>query len=424
MSSYLPEQSYVICTNHIGTGYRQLQIDKDRRPSKTVYLGKEAKLFLVEVDIKIDDDFNCKTQWNSVVSNAMFGGGAVGGLLVAGAAIGLAIPGPGWVVSAICVGAIAVGALVGGLIGYFSNKRKCSDLLSSCGTSWQLPHPTVKFDKLAALTKTSFIQCQEGGQLLPFVSEQAAKDAAFNVFLFNAGELATNGVVSAIGGFLLTNGLTSIWAAVYGLGSLGASYIIGTEVMPLVFGAQADSIREKSEYDNADDYYQRMNASSSEHSNKEFDCEVQGKSSDASTLYGDQPIGIYDQAKGLPKNDDNLKDNNKAKDIYDKALENSKQNKSNSAKNNPELAEQMKKDNKIFTNKNGTRNGTNNSKRHTIAGSQYNSKANWNKARIGAGIVTIVAPFGGFYLGEKARDAAASYAIKDMDFLSVDSVNW
>ncbi len=51
MSSYLPENSFVLCTNHVGTGYRKLLKDADRRASKTIYLGSEKRLFLVEIDI-------------------------------------------------------------------------------------------------------------------------------------------------------------------------------------------------------------------------------------------------------------------------------------------------------------------------------------------------------------------------------------
>lgn len=134
-------------------------------------LGSKEKALLVEIDIVIDEDFRCKTQWNSVVSNTAFGGGiGAGGALAAIAVAGAFIPVAGWIVSAVCVGALALGAIAGALYGYFTNKRKCSNLLGSVGSSWQLRHPTVKFDGHSALTKRSFIQCQEGGQLLPFVS--------------------------------------------------------------------------------------------------------------------------------------------------------------------------------------------------------------------------------------------------------------
>ncbi len=425
MSSYLPENSFVLCTNHVGTGYRQLLKDGDRRSQETVYLGASKKLFLVEVDIKIDSDFNCKTQWNSVVSNAALGGGVAAGLLSI-AAVSALIPGPGWVVAAICVGAVAVSALAMGLIGYFSNRKKCSNLLSSVGTSWQLPHPSVKFDTHAALTKTSFIQCQEGGQLIPFVSELAAKEAASSVGWRTIGEVGTNGAVSVISGFLLGNGLGTVVGALYGLGSVGVSYIIGTEVMPMVYDEQESSIRKESEYEGADRYYQQMNKSSDELNRRieAGELDVDEKRPDASVFYGDQPIGIYDQSKGLPGNDDNLRDNKGARKTYDGAVQNTKDGKSNSAKNNPALRDQMIKDKEIFINKNGTRAGTNNSKNHKLARNKYDVKTKWNNARIGAGIVTLVAPFGGYYLGEKARDIAASYAIQDMDYLSVSSDKW
>ncbi len=349
-----------------------------------------------------------------------------GGGLIALATIGVAIPGPGWVVTAVCVGIIAGAALVGGILVYFSNKRKCSDLLGLIGTSWQLPHPSVKFDQQKAVTKTSFIQYQEGGQLIPFVSEQAAKEAASSVGWRTIGEVSINGAVAGIGGFLLTNGVTSIPAALFAMGSFAVSGIIGTEVMPMVYDAQANSIRKESEYEVADDYYQLMNKSSDELNRKieAGELEVDEKGPDASVFYGDQPIGIYDQSKGLPGNDDNLRDNKGARKTYDGAVQNTKDGKSNSAKNNPALRDQMIKDKEIFINKNGTRAETNNSKNHKLARSKYDVKTKWNNARIGAGIVTLVAPFDGYYLGEKARDIAASYAIQNMDYLSVSSDKW
>ena len=69
MSSYLYEGNYVVCTHHVGTDYRKLQIDKNRRVQSSVLLGSKEKVLLVEIDIVIDEDFKCKTQWNSVVSN-------------------------------------------------------------------------------------------------------------------------------------------------------------------------------------------------------------------------------------------------------------------------------------------------------------------------------------------------------------------
>lgn len=111
----------------------------------------------------------------------------------------------------------------------------------------------------------------------------------------------------------------------------------------------------------------------------------------------------------------------KAQKTYDKAIENSKNEVSNSAKNNPGLAEQMKKD-EIF-NKSGNRRGTLNEKTFKRQSKSYNSRAKWNRAKNTFSIVSMVAPFGGNYLGEMARDVAASYAIKDMDFGTVHSTS-
>ena len=423
MSSYLYEGNYVVCTHHVGTGYRKLQIDRNRRAQSSVLLGGKVKVFLVEVDIVIDEDFKCKTQWNSVVSNAAFAGGFAGGGLVAAAAIGLAIPGPGWVVSAVCVGIIAIGAIGGALYGYFTNKKKCSDLLGSVGSSWQLPNPTVKFDGHSALTKRSFIQCQEGGQLLPFVSTKAADDAAMAIFYRNGGEMTINAIVAGVGGYAFATGFGTVVAATFTVTSFIGSYAIGNAVMPGLIKGQNNLIRNESNYEGVDNYYQEMNRSS-DRLNKAIangDLEVDEKYTDASNLYGDQPAAIVNETWS-PYNDNSMTNNKKAKGVYDKAIENSKNKVSNSQANNPELAEQMKKDK--IVNSSGDRRGTLNEKTFNKQSKSYNSKIRWNKAKNAFSIASIVAPFGGNYLGEMARDVAASYATKDMDFGTVHSGNW
>lgn len=424
MSSYLYEGNYVVCTHHVGTDYRKLQIDKNRRVQSSVLLGSKEKVLLVEIDIVIDEDFKCKTQWNSVVSNTAFGGGiGAGGALAAIAVAGAFIPVAGWVVSAVCVGALALGAIAGALYGYFTNKRKCSNLLGSVGSSWQLPHPTVKFDGQKALTKRSFIQCQEGGQLLPFVSAKVADEAAMTIFWRNGGEMAINGIIAGAGGYAIGTGFGSLIAAAFTVTSFLGSYAIGTMVMPGLINGQNGIIRRKSNYSDADDYYQEMNKSSKKlgEAIENGDFEVDEKYTDASNLGGDQPGAIVNETWS-PYNDNSLSNNKKAQKTYDKAIENSKNGVSNSAKNNPGLAEQMKKD-EIF-NKSGNRRGTLNEKTFKRQSKSYNSRAKWNRAKNTFSIVSMVAPFGGNYLGEMARDVAASYAIKDMDFGTVHSTSW
>lgn len=396
MSSYLHEDLYIVCTKDISKGYRYMQLDLDRRNKPTVLFSREKKFLLVEVDTLINADFTCLTKWNTIVSAAAFGGGLFGGLLLGIAAVGMAIPGPGWVVAAICVGVVATGALIGGLIGAkVANPCKCNDILSAA--LWNLAHPTVTFDQIPAITKLSLIQCPEGGTLLPFVSENKALEAASTIANWNRAELTLNGVASFAGGGLLGFGLITQPVSTITFFAIGT--VIGGPIMSGLSDAQTSFIRNESE-SNGSLIYNNMNTT------------VQPNSSDGINL---DPTQSYDfispategQAAYTSRGEQN---------IFRGAIQNSQQGVSNAANANPGLNTQMNNPryNDIYTNRAGNQRGMNNPNRHNMAANEAGRHFRGEAARAGIGIALLVAPFVSNWLGEKGRDKAAGIAVQDL----------
>lgn len=163
------------------------------------------------------------------------------------------------------------------------------------------------------MTKRSFIQCQEGGQLLPFVSAKVADEAAMTIFWRNGGEMAINGIIAGAGGYAIGTGFGSLIAAAFTVTSFLGSYAIGTMVMPGLINGQNGIIRRKSNYSDADDYYQEMDKSSKKlgEAIENGDFEVDEKYTDASNLGGDQPGAIVNETWS-PYNDNSLSNNKKS----------------------------------------------------------------------------------------------------------------
>lgn len=136
MSSCLPEKCFVVCTKHIGFGYRELLHEGGGRSQSMVILRTDRR-WLTIGDRKINEDFKCQSQWSSVVAAGAFGAG-----LAVGVCVLAAIPVVGWIGLGI-VAAVAIGFA---LVSYFVNKTQCGDRLGSAGSEWMLEHPTVTFN--------------------------------------------------------------------------------------------------------------------------------------------------------------------------------------------------------------------------------------------------------------------------------------
>ncbi|MFL9834243.1 hypothetical protein [Chryseobacterium terrae] len=221
MSSYLPDKTYVVCTNQLGIEYKQLTLSKDRS-AKTVQLGSQQRVFLVILDKNLTEDFTCKSGWSSGAGTAAVGAGVITGLVVAAAVA--SVPVIGWVVG----GLIAVGCLAYG-IWQMMQSPTCSQMIGYEESKWINHHQTVRLDssnvslkdKHLAIVKNSMLKCKEpGGMLLPFISETSAKEAAEAIGYNNRRELATNAAAGFLTGFLAGASLGGAGAAT-GVGFLG-----------------------------------------------------------------------------------------------------------------------------------------------------------------------------------------------------------
>ncbi|WP_314739100.1 hypothetical protein [Hoylesella pleuritidis] len=370
MSSYLHNDLYIICTNDtsFGGNFKKMQVDTERRPKRTVKCLPQKYTMLVEVDTKINSDFSCKTYWQSMSTGA-FWGGLVGGVLGAICVIGAFIPGPGWLIAGICVG---VAALAGAGIALLSSSPcKCNNIL--CNVRWQLSHPTVKFDQCKAITKKSFIQCTEGGTLLPFINETSAISASRWIAHLNKTGIALDTIVSGIGGGFFGYGLVTSFLPT--IAFLPAGIAFGNYVMPILLEKQSDFIRSNS--NNGGRIYQDINTNTKP---KEDKSTITSKIENSSTL----PLDTW------------------AAGMFGSAIINSHLGGSNSAANRPFFAWMMKSKyspySDGFKGKRG-RTGTNNTKRHTKAlrGTLIN-------------IALATEPFLSNWINEKAREKACEKA--------------
>jgi len=235
MSSYLPDKTYVVCTNQLGVEYKQLTLSENRT-AKTVQLGSQRRVFLVVLDKNLTEDFTCKSGWSSGAGTAAVGAGVIVGMAATvgvGIASGLTVaaavavvPGIGWIAG----GLIAVGCLAYG-IWQMMQSPTCSQMIGYEESKWVHYHPTVRFDssnislkeKHLAVVKNSMLKCKEpGGMLLPFISESSAKQAAEAIGSNNRRELTTNAAAGFLTGFLAGTGLGGAGAAA-GAGFLGMS---------------------------------------------------------------------------------------------------------------------------------------------------------------------------------------------------------
>lgn len=424
MSVYLPEKTYVVCTHHSGGGYRQLEVNKDLREQTSVILKSKDHPFLVITDKKIDSDFACKTQWNSVVSYAAFTGAGAAGILTGAIAVGLLVPGPGWVFSAICIGVVAGAAIIGGIVGYFMNKTKCSERLGTPNSVWILAHPTVYFDGYQALNKKSILQCQEGGTLLPFISESAASDAASAIGWWNKAEIGLNGVASAFDGYelglLLFTGGPGAVALQFAI-----TYALGQYVINPLTEVQSDYIQSESEWGDAETYKNINNDKLIEEtikSNEENYGYEKTEKEEKFWTPGDLENPISINHEGKPAGDltdiyTNSRDgyqNNESRRVFNQAQQNAQDGISNSAENNPRLHQQMNRHRDLYSNRSGNRRGTNNPTRHANSSREMRTRMRANGKGIAKGVFTLSANFVANWFNEMAREVASKYAMEDV----------
>lgn len=393
MSSYIPQNTYVVCTFQLLADPRKLLIDENMRMKQTVIFKSKNEPLLVIVDKKINTDFVCKTRWITIVSYAAFGGGLAAGLLTGAVAIGLLVPGPGWAFAAVCVCIVAAAAFIGGLIGSIMCPTNCSDRLGSSISQWFSEHPKVTFDKIPAITKMSVLQCQEGGTLLPFISEQAAIEAANTISNYNITELAITGLVSFAGGFFTGVGLITSPGTT--IAFFAVSIVLG-QLINKGLDAQTDYIREESEKGSTI-MYDTMN----------------GNTQDANNPYSPDEnwdlLTPIDEIRSIPEHTESQR-------IFDDAIQNREQGRSNSARNNPELNERMNSRDyrNFYRNNSGNQRGMNNPRRHAITRGRAGTRVGLSRASAGIGVVLLGVPFLTNWIGEKGREVAAVLAEQDL----------
>lgn len=235
MSSYLPQKTFAVCTMQMSPTKGELLADGNARKLSVIHSKKDAVL-LTKDDLVLKNDFGCQNKWQGPGVIAGFFAGLVAGIAIA-AAVAFSVCTFG--VGAAIIGVCAVAATAYTYNAAKSNSTKCNNLL----TSWQNPHPTVKFDQVEAVTQTSFITCGAGGMIQPFISPSAANSAAKRVAWANRAEVGLSGVISFMFGTALgyAGASTGIGAFAGGSSTMGATgtglFTIGKEALIGVMGA-------------------------------------------------------------------------------------------------------------------------------------------------------------------------------------------
>ncbi|WP_299895261.1 hypothetical protein [uncultured Aquimarina sp.] len=263
MSSYLPEKTFVVCTMQMSPTKGQLLADPDKRDISVLHSKKDVAL-LTKDDLMLMNDFGCQQKWQGPVTSAGFWGGFAAGLAIAVFSVAT------FGVGAAIIGACAIAAAVYTYAAVKSNSKKCNPQLNA----WQNPHPTVKFNQVSAVTQTSFMTCNAGGMLQPFISPSAANAAAKRVAWANRGEIALTGVISFMFGAATGYAGGAAYGALRGAGgslmsSVGSGFLAGGKEVgigmlgayliyaPLSYG-EKKGIRNLYKSDNGNTAYDRM----------------------------------------------------------------------------------------------------------------------------------------------------------------------
>ena len=225
MSSYLPEKTYIVCTNQTGNDYRELLADSEKRKVSVFY--QENRAFLTIIDKKLNEDFTCKTGWSKGLSKGAFVGGV--GVALGIAAAAATVPVVGWIIGGV-IGVVAVGIA---LYDIFTSP-KCIGALGNEASQWKLYHPKVYKNKYNAILSCSILQCGEGGILLPFISQTAAAKAASTIGWNNKADIGLNVVVNGLAGYGLgfsVMGIETIGGGIMFALSTGLAIYLGENVI-------------------------------------------------------------------------------------------------------------------------------------------------------------------------------------------------
>lgn len=442
MAVYLPEKVFAVCISQLNAGYKQFELSPDRQ-FKLVRLGSQSRVFLVNFDKNLSDDFTCKTGWSSGAGTVAFGGGVVTGMLLV-AATSATVPVAGWIVG----GAIAIAAIGYGIFQMMQSPT-CSEMISFQESQWKNFHPTVRFDSIKvgnkdmqhALTKNSMLACKEGGILLPFISSISAQNAAKNIAKNNRIELGVNIGSGFVAGVLFGFSMgTSLPAG----GLLGGARSLHIATQTAIFGAFLPIgyyvINPLASY--------TATSINEGFSNGEYENLKNGGESSSSMI---QPTDSWDpysvvlDAKDIPNIRTRMTQNNASKaDIakFDAGVLEAERQGSYALKNNPNLREMIiRTGNGEFgadlrnqvTNRSGNRRGMINESNVNKVATGHNEIARASihenitrnvvtSGKVAGGIITLIAPFiSNFYAERAIRIAAEDFANDSTDSINVSA---
>ena len=412
MSSFLPEKCYVVCTKHMGLGYRQLERAGGQRAEFTVVFRAGQKPWLTREDKKLSEDFACKTQWSSPVALASFGAG-LGTAVALGAAFGW-IP----VAGQILLGVLAVAAIGYAIYSFFANRTKCSDRLASPASQWVVFHQTVTFNGFKAINKRSILQCQEGGSLLPFISESLAAEAARSIGLNNLADVGINALATYVSGLFFGLAFTGVVPALSAAAQFIGGMFFGCFVIKPATEFQESKMREGSEA--GGEMYENMNREPNPSE------DVLGPD----TEYNPLDVMVYQEVRDIRR----LAIKNGATKAQiaqlDGALRAGERNGSYSPEKTPEMRpviENIKNGvygdsvRRKFTNRSGNMRGMNRRANYEKAVSAKKEVVRVRRiaqaqrgGKVAGNVLQLIQPFASTYFSEKAREYAAIYAQQDL----------
>lgn len=423
MSSYLPEKCYVVCTNHMGLGYRQLERAGGERTEFTVIFKAGQRPWLTREDKKLSEDFECKNKWASPVAFGAFGAGLGTGVAivaVTGAAVGW-IPVAGQIV----LGVVAVACIAYALYSFFTSKSKCSDRLASPASQWIIFHQTVTFNGFNAVNKRSILKCQEpGGFLLPFISESLAAEAARSIGLNNIADIGLNGLASAVSGLFVAFAAIPAAGASAGMAlfSTAGQFSIGMAVGKYIINPITDAEREGlRNILGGGEIYDNMNATP----------DSQSDGIDPSTEW--YPGDTVEVVKDLRSMREMARQNGASQQSIEQlneAIRSSEGNRSLSPDKNPAMRQVVQNIKEgvygnevrnMFRNRSGNMRGMNRLANYERAVSAKNESIRTNRAnqresggKVLGNLLQIFQPFISTFFSEQARSAAAQYAEQDL----------
>jgi len=235
--AYLPKETWVTCTFQQNPNPQQLI---PTRTTRSVYYGDKLELLTIK-DRNIDKKFVCKKP----VSMGLAIGGLIVGLLLFSNPFG-------WIVTGIACAVVLAGAAT-----YATVTHDCSGPLEA--GVWFNEKDGVRFNGHLAITEASMLSCKKGGMLQPFISYDAAKNAAKAIAWENTKGTITITVGAIAGGYLLGGGkglitainkIRTVKGGLFTLGGIATTYAMTSYQSSVMRGSEAYANNE---------VYQRMN---------------------------------------------------------------------------------------------------------------------------------------------------------------------